>query len=255
MKLPVTLPMTSPGQIGAFFDLDGTLLPPPSLEWRFIAWLAARDKIDGGHLGAWLGRFARNIWHDPYAATFENKFYLRGLRESLAVDWERSLSEESLRCFAPGIERIAQHQAQGHRVFFVSGTLRPLARAMARRLPGTVEVAATELETCDGRWTGRLAGEHLRGEAKARALRHLAARHGLNLGESYAYGNSLADLPMLEAVGRPVAVNPEVALERIACSELEAARCGRAARDWRVCAWKATQPSRGQHLVSASESR
>lgn len=247
--------MISTGQIAAFFDLDGTLLPPPSLEWRFIAWLAARDKIDGGHLAAWLGRFARNIWHDPYAATFENKFYLRGLRESLAAEWERSLGEESLRCFAPGVERTARHQAQGHRVFLVTGALGTLARAMAGRLPGTVEACATELEARDGRWTGCLAGEHLRGEAKARAVRGLAARYGLDLRESYAYGNSLADLPMLEAVGHPVAVNPEVALERVACAELEAARRGAAGKDWRVRTWATTRSSRGRRLISASEPR
>lgn len=247
--------MTPPAQVAAFFDLDGTLLPPPSLEWRFIAWLAARDAIDGGHLARWLARFARNIWHDPYAATFENKFYLGGLRESLATDWEGSLAPDSLRCFASGIERIAWHHAQGHRVFLVSGTLEPLAGAAARLLPGTIEACASELEARDGRWTGRLAGEHLRGEAKARAIRRLAARHDLDLAESYAYGNCLADLPMLEAVGHPIAVNPEVGLERIACSESEIRNRGAAPRDWRVCKWKTTEPSRSRRLVSASESR
>jgi alcohol-forming fatty acyl-CoA reductase len=240
--------VTPPAQIAAFFDLDGTLLPSPSLEWRFIAWLAGRDAIDGGHLGHWFGHFARNFWHDPYAATFENKHYLGGLRGSLAADWERSLGPDSLSCFAFGIGRIAWHHAQGHRVFLVSGTLGPLARAAARRLPGPIEACATELETHDGRWTGRLAGEHLRGEAKARAVRRLAAGHDLDLGESYAYGNCLADLPMLEAVGHPVAVNPELGLERIACSE--GGNRGGTSRDWRVCKWKTTEPSRHQHLVS-----
>ena len=248
-------PMAPPAQIAAFFDLDGTLLPSPSLEWRFIAWLAARDAIDGGHLARWLAQFARHIWHDPYAATFENKFYLSGLRESLAAAWEDSLAPESLLCFSSGSDRISWHHEQGHRVFFVSGALGPLARAAARRLPGTIEACATELEACDGRWTGRLAGEHLRGEAKARALRRLAARYDLDLAESYAYGNCLADLPMLEAVGHPVAVNPEIGLERIASSEDEIRNRGGAPRDWRVCKWKTTEFPRSQRLVSASESR
>jgi phosphoserine phosphatase len=116
-------------------------------------------------------------------------------------------------------------------------------------------VRATELDARDGRWTGRIASEHLRGETKARALRHLAALYELDLAGSYAYGNSLADLPMLEAVGHPVAVNPEVALERVACCGLEAARRGVAERDWRVCAWKAKRSSRERHLISASEPR
>jgi alcohol-forming fatty acyl-CoA reductase len=247
--------MTPPEQIAAFFDLDGTLLPSPSLEWRFIAWLPARDAIDGNHLAAWLGYFARNIWHDPYAATFENKHYLAGLRESLAADWEGSLGSDSLRFFAFGAERIEWHQAQGHSVFLVSGTLGPLARAAARRLPGAIEACASELEARAGHWTGRLAGEHLRGESKAHAIRRLAARHALDLGESYAYGNALADLPMLEAVGHPVAVNPEVGLERIACSEGDIGYRGGVPRDWRVCKWKTAKPSRQQRLVSVRGAR
>jgi HAD superfamily hydrolase (TIGR01490 family) len=247
--------MNSAPHIGAFFDLDGTLLPSPSLEWRFIAWLAAQDAIDGGDLAQWLGHFARNIWRDPYGATFENKFYLCGLRESLAGGWESERAPESLRYFAAGVERIAWHHAQGHRVFLVTGTLGPLARAAASRLPGFVEAHATELEARAGRWTGRLDGEHLRGEAKARALRRLAARHDLDLAESYAYGNSLADLPMIETVGHPVAVNPEVGLERIACSEGEVRNRRLASRDWRVCRWKTTDASRQSRLVSASESQ
>jgi HAD superfamily hydrolase (TIGR01490 family) len=247
--------MKSPAQIGAFFDLDGTLLPPPSLEWRFIAWLGARDQVDGGHLARWLGHFAQNIWHDPYAATLENKRYLCGLRESLATAWESSLAPDSPRFFPAGVERIARHHAQGHRVILVTGTLGPLARAAARRLPGPIEVCASELETCGGRWAGRLAGEHLRGEAKARAVRRLAERHDLDLAESYAYGNCLADLPMLETVRHAVAVNPEVGLERIACSESEIGNRGAYKRHWRVCAWKTTESSRHEHLVSASEPR
>ena len=247
--------MTSASQIAAFFDLDGTLSPSPSLEWRFIAWLAARDEIDAEHLARWLRHFARNIWRDPYAATFENKHYLSGLPESLAADWEGSLAPDSLRCFAFGAERIAWHHVQRHRVFLMSGTLAPLARAAARRLPGPIEVCASELQARDGRWTGRLAGDHVRGEAKARAVRRLAARHDLDLGKSYAYGNSLADLPMLEAVGHPVAVNPEVGLERIACSEGEISNRGGVTRNWRVCKWNTTELSRHQSLVSVRGTR
>ncbi|MGC2333641.1 MAG: hypothetical protein WA581_19475, partial [Candidatus Acidiferrales bacterium] len=80
--------------------------------------------------------------------------------------------------------------------------------------------------------------------------RRLAARHDLDLCESYAYGNCLADLPMLDAVGHPVAVNPEVGLERIACSEGESGNRAGASRDGRVCTWKTTEPSRHQRVAS-----
>jgi HAD superfamily hydrolase (TIGR01490 family) len=223
--------MSAGERIGAFFDLDGTLLPPPSLEWRFIGWLIARDEIGGRDVARWLGRLAKTILRNPRGATLANKMYLAGLRESLAADWENSQAPGSLRLFVEGIERIGWHLARGHRVFFVSGTLGPLARAVARRLSEQLEVRATELESFGGSWTGWLVGEHVRGEAKARAVRALAARHGLDLSESYAYGNSLADLPMLESVGCPVAVNPRAGLERIACSDTDTRR-------WQVCTWK-----------------
>jgi HAD superfamily hydrolase (TIGR01490 family) len=228
--------MSAGEKIGAFFDLDGTLLPPPSLEWRFIGWLIACDEIGGRDVTRWLGRLAKTILRNPRNATLANKTYLAGLRESLAADWEDSQAASSLPFFAGGIERIGWHLARGHRVFFVSGTLGPLARAVVRRLSEQLEVRATELESSGGFWTGRLAGEHLRGEAKARAVRALAVRHGLELGESYAYGNSLADLPMLESVGRPVAVNPRAGLERIACSDADP-------RNWQVCTWKESPPA------------
>lgn len=217
---------SSPERIGAFFDLDGTLLPRPSLEWRFIAYLLAREEMGGAEIGRWLARCAKTLLLDPRSATRGNKVYLAGLRESLAADWQDSLAPGSPQFFAAGIERMAWHLAQGHRVFLVSGTLEPLARAAARHLPGPVEVCATLLETRGGCWTGRIAGAHVSGEAKGRAVRSLAARFGLALWESYAYGNSVADLPMLDAVGRRVAVNPRAGLRRIARRE-----------DWESCVW------------------
>ena len=121
---------------------------------------------------------------------------------------------------------MAWHAAQGHRVFLVSGTLACLAHVVARRLPGSVEICATELEVRGARWTGRLVSEHMSGEAKARTVRALAARFGLSLWESYAYGNSVSDLPMLDSVGHPVAVNPPARLRRIARNE-----------GWPSCNW------------------
>jgi phosphoserine phosphatase len=108
-------------------------------------------------------------------------------------------------------------------------------------LPGIVETRATELHVRDGRWTGELSGEHMSGEAKARAVRNLAARFDLALWDSYAYGNSIADLPMLDSVGHRMAVNPRTRLRRIARNE-----------GWPSCDWKeivATTPEREQQLA------
>jgi HAD superfamily hydrolase (TIGR01490 family) len=222
-------------KVGAFFDLDGTIVAPPSLEWQFIGYLLGRDALGGAEIGRWLAQCAKDCLRDPRAATMGNKKFLAGLGESLAADWADSLAPGTPRFFPAGIERMAWHFAQGHRVFLISGTLKPLAHVAAQQLPGPVEICATELEVSGGDWTGRLAGEHMSGEAKARAIRSLAARFGLALRDSYAYGNSITDLPMLDSVGHRVAVNPPARLRRIARRE-----------GWQSCDWaRSAAPAAG----------
>jgi HAD superfamily hydrolase (TIGR01490 family) len=218
--------VNSSSKIGAFFDLDGTLVAPPSLEWQFIGYLLGRDALGGKEIGRWLARCAKDCLRDPRSATIGNKQYLAGLRESLTADWANSLAPGSPQFLPAGIERMARHFAQGHRVFLISGTLNPLAQVVARRLPGPVEICATELEVSGRYWTGRIAGEHMSGDVKARAIRSLAARFGLALWDSYAYGNSISDLPMLDSVGHRVAINPPARLRRIARRE-----------GWQSCDW------------------
>jgi phosphoserine phosphatase len=77
----------------------------------------------------------------------------------------------------------------------------------------------TPYEVRDGHYTGRLAGPFIYREGKAEAMRLLAADEGIDLGSSYAYSDSESDLPMLRAVGHPVAVNPDAALAGIARAE------------------------------------
>jgi HAD superfamily phosphoserine phosphatase-like hydrolase len=224
--------------VGAFFDIDGTLLPAPSLEWRFIGYLLERNEISSGHLGRWLARFAGTFWHDPHSATLGNKLYLRGISEALVDDWEKSLAPllDSLPFFDEALRRIAWHFAQGHCVYLVSGTLAPLARVVARSLAACVsadiEVRGTELEIVAGSeriWSGQIAGEHLSGGAKSRVVRAFGACYGLDLARSYAYGDSAGDLQMLSAVGYGVAVNPTWGLARAVRK-----------RGWEICVWKKT---------------
>ena len=219
--------MTMPERIGAFFDVDGTLLSPPSLEWRFIAFLLARDELSTRDIVRWSIRFAKTIVTDPRGARVGKKRYLTGLRTSLAEEFEQSLADDALPLYTAALERMIWHWSQGHRVFLVSGTLDCLANAVARQLPGPVEIAATELDVCQGRWTGQMVGAHRSGEEKGRAARNLAGRFGLSLWESYAYGNSPDDLPMLDSVGRRVVVNPPARLRQIASSE-----------GWQICQWR-----------------
>jgi phosphoserine phosphatase len=77
----------------------------------------------------------------------------------------------------------------------------------------------TRSEVVDGVYTGKLGGPFVYGEGKAQALREFAASEGIDLGCSWAYSDSVSDLPMLEAVGHPVAVNPDAELAEIAKRE------------------------------------
>jgi putative phosphoserine phosphatase / 1-acylglycerol-3-phosphate O-acyltransferase len=230
--------MIAPQQnIGAFFDLDGTLLPAPSLEWRFIRYLLERDEISTAHAARWLAHFVKTILRNPDDAIKGNKLYLAGINESLANDWERTLApasahEDSLPLFAHGLQRIAWHHTRGHQIFLITGTLAPLAQIAATRITAQIqapiEVRATQLEVqpqgwhshswlCSStQWTGRPASKHMSKKAKADALEAVAATHNINLAQSYAYGDTGSDLPMLESVGHPQTVNPKTRLAQIA---------------------------------------
>ena len=226
-----------PKNIGAFFDLDGTLLPPPSLEWRFISYLLERDEITTAHVARWLAHFATAILRNPRQALHANKHYLAGINTSRANDWAHALApasthQDSLPLFDEGLQRINWHHAQGHQIFLITGTLAPLAKIVAaqisRRIQAPIEVQATKLEVSqqvwhshswlcsDAQWTGRLTTQHMSHKTKSRVLKALAAIHNLDLTQSYAYGNTIADIPMLESVGHPQAVNPTKRLKQIA---------------------------------------
>jgi HAD superfamily hydrolase (TIGR01490 family) len=228
-------------RIAAFFDLDGTLLPAPSLEWRFAAYLLARDEISDSNLARWLIHCMKGFLRSPWGISRANKGYFAGLRTSLVDEWENSLKSDALApaglaMFSACAGRIRWHLAQRHAVVFVSGTLDPLARVAARRLgreaAARIETCATRLESLGGHWTGFLSGDHMCGEAKARAVRALALERRFDLSRSFAYGDEIADVPMLAAVGHPTAVNPSSRLERTA-----------RLRGWRVCEWRKLEPS------------
>jgi len=114
----------------------------------------------------------------------------------------------------PGTKAFAQaHLDAGERVWLVTASPVEVARLMARRL-GLTGALGTIAETRDGVYTGRLVGDILHGPAKAEAVRALAAHEGLHLADCAAYSDSVNDLPMLELVGHPCAINPDSRLRR-----------------------------------------
>ena len=108
------------------------------------------------------------------------------------------------------------HQDAGRRVYIVTAASQELAELLADVLRFEGGIGSRYSEVVDGVYTGRPVGLFVYRSGKAQAIEELAAREGIDLEASYAYSDSESDLPMLQAVGNPVAVNPDKALARIA---------------------------------------
>jgi HAD superfamily hydrolase (TIGR01490 family) len=204
----------------AFFDLDKTVISKSSslaLSRPFYrAGLVTRSQLLRGAyaqlvylmLGADEKRMARA--KDGMLALTKgwNRAQVEGVvREALEEVVDPYIYQEAL-------DLIALHRAQGRRVFIVSSSPEEVVRPLAERL-GVDDVIATRAEIVDGRYTGNLEFYCYR-ERKADAIRETAAEQGIDLAASHAYSDSITDLPMLEAVGQPVAVNPDRELRRLA---------------------------------------
>ena len=109
-----------------------------------------------------------------------------------------------------------EHQDEGRRVYIVTAASQELASLLAHVLVFDGAIGSDFSEVKDGVYTGRPTGLFVYRRDKARAIRQLAEREGIDLAASYAYSDSESDLPMLEAVGHPVAVNPDPELARVA---------------------------------------
>jgi HAD superfamily hydrolase (TIGR01490 family) len=207
---------------GAFFDVDNTLMQGASI-YHFARGLAARDMFGPRDL-------AKMAWGQVYFRLrgAENADHIDALREGAltfvaghkVADIVR-LSEESCdesmarRIWEPARELAQAHLNAGQRVWLVTATPVELATIISRRL-GLTGALGTVAESVDGVYTGRLVGGLLHGEAKAAAVRSLAQREGLDLARCSAYSDSSNDLPMLQLVGHPHAVNPDAELRAAA---------------------------------------
>jgi HAD superfamily hydrolase (TIGR01490 family) len=119
------------------------------------------------------------------------------------------------RLYPEMLEIAYAHQDEGRPIFICTAASQEMADLMALVLTFDGAVGSA-IEVVDGRYTGREGGAFTYREGKATAIRELAEREGIDLERSYAYTDSESDLPMLELVGHPVAVNPDADLGRIA---------------------------------------
>ena len=204
----------------AFFDLDRTLLRRSSAlalagSFRERGMISRRQLLQAA---AWQLLFvARGASHEAVRRGAEDGLrILAGYRPEELRELVAEAMEPVLRplVYAEPLHLVERHREQGERVYVVSATLQEIVEAIAADL-GFDGALGTICEVRDGRYTGR-ALRALHADAKADALRELAERDGLDLSACTAYSDSHTDLPFLEAVGHPIAVNPDRELRRAA---------------------------------------
>ena len=204
----------------AFFDLDRTLIR------RSSALALAGSFREHGVIGR--GQLAKAAaWQLLFAARGAGAETVRKAAEDglmvlkgFAVDDLRSLVAGAMEpvlkplVYRGPLDLVGRHKERGEPVYIVSATLQEIVEELAGELGFDGAIGST-CEIVDGVYTGRsLRAAH--GEGKAAAIRELAEQEGLDLAASTAYSDSHTDLPFLEAVGNPVAVNPDRELRRVA---------------------------------------
>lgn len=202
------------GQPAAIFDVDRTLVVPSSMEKVFVPFLIRRGYLRAPDLARYMLLYlARGLGGDSAAA--QNKAHLQGKDpgelERLAAECFQS--KILPRISVEGRRRLNDHRKQGHLVVLLTGSLEPLASQIQRELGADLALSA-RLEVKNGALSGQLDGQRPYGPEKARLVRQLARTHGIDLANSYAYGDHHSDYELLHAVGHPHAVNPDHQLRR-----------------------------------------
>jgi fatty acyl-CoA reductase len=209
----------APERTLAVFDLENTLIASNVVE--SYAWLASRTMDRRQRL-----RFvARMLAEAPSLLALDRRdrgdflrhFYRR--YEGAPVGRLRTDSWELFsdllleKAFPEGLRRVREHRRLGHRTMLLTGALDFIVDPLR---PLFDDVVCARLDERDGRLTGELVAVPPTGEARALLLAEYAAERELDLADAVAYADSASDLPMLESVGYPVAVNPEPKLATIA---------------------------------------
>jgi len=205
----------------AFFDLDKTVIA------RSSTLAFGRPLMKEGMISRALivkALYAQLVYH-LVGADEAKMDKMRDALLELTKGWEKEKIEALVRetltdiidpvIYDEALQLIAQHRAAGRRVYIVSSSGEELVRPLAQHL-GVPHYIATRSKLDDeGKYTGELAF-YAYGENKATAIKAEAQKYGIDLSASYAYSDSATDLPMLETVGHPHAVNPDKELRAIA---------------------------------------
>lgn len=205
----------------AFFDLDKTLMAGSS--GMQFARVATRQGIIGRRqLASW------GVEHLRYrlrGTTDERtgevlrvaRELIRGVPEKTIARMEPEVMAAILpRVFPQMLDEVHAHQDAGRPAFIVSAAGNGIVESLARVLGMEGGIGTRYEVDAAGDFTGRFDGPFVYGPGKVEAMQNFAERHEIDLDASYAYSDSLSDLPMLRAVGNPVAVNPDPPLAEIA---------------------------------------
>lgn len=205
----------------AFFDLDKTIIAKSST----LAFTKPLFKAGLLNHRALAKAGIAQAYYQIFGADHSQLERVKDELANLTSGWDRSevvsLIEETVAgivpplVFAEALAIIENHRGRGRRIVVVSSSPEEIVKPLCRYL-SIDEVIATRAATDpDGRYTGEIEF-YAYGPGKAEAMADLARRDGIDLEASYAYSDSATDVPMLELVGHPVAVNPDGELRRIA---------------------------------------
>lgn len=212
-----------PLPVAAFFDIDKTLVNGASLLFlaraaRSLGIVSLRDLVR-------FGLKAMSFRRHGERQSVLDEVRDRGMQllaghpaESLHAVAAKVVSSMQPRIWPETRALLQAHLDAGHEVYLISATPDFLAQELARSLGATAGIGSG-LEIVDGVFTGRFTAGTMHGPEKARAAEALMRDRGFDAADCYAYSDSSNDLPLLTAVGTPVAVNPDSALERHARSE------------------------------------
>ena len=202
------------GQQAAFFDLDRTLIAGSSaFTFAIAAW--RKDMVPSGQfakdaLGAIAFKLRGDAGEEGVAKVRERILHaVVGSRQQDLVALNETIMPKLLSKVRPEARTLLEsHTQRGHATYIVSAAPVEIVEPLAQAL-GMTAGLGTRAVVDDGIYTGELAGPFCYGPGKVDAIREVAHWEGFDLSRCYAYSDSASDLPMLEAVGHPVAVNPD----------------------------------------------